>query len=605
MQTPDLSPDAAWAQRFRASSVAWSALATQNPARGLVCSNRDGAYQLYAWDVPTGHLRRLTDAPAGVIQGVISADGERIYYMRDLGGDELGHWHFVPFGGGDPVDISPDMPRYASSYFTECATGRVYGFMTANEYGFMCFVIDNQQGGLPLFRYESGDLSVGPLLSYDGEIAVVATTERSNGSAFSLEAYDIRTAERLHTLWDGHDLSIHPAGFATRDGDMRFLASSSRSGFARPLLWNTRTGERVDLDLPELEGDVLPWDWSSDGRHLLLQQNWQAQEALYTYDLREKRLHRLDTPPGVYGYQQAGYFAPNGSIHTSTMNPATPEHLVELNASTGRIQRVLFAPGNVPPGQPMRSVSFPTDDGTPIQAWLATPPGDGPFPTVVHVHGGPTAATTARYMPDAQAWLDHGCAFCSINYRGSDTFGQEFAHSIYGHPGELEIIDIAAGAQWLVDEGIARPDGLFLTGASYGGFLTLQTLSLRPQIFTGGMAIVAVADWRLMYEDQSESLRGYQRMFFGGAPDDLPELYEQASPITHAETLQGPLLIIQGRSDTRTPERQMLAYVERLQTLGKPVELHWFEAGHARRVIEQSIEHQALMLRFVHNILAP
>lgn len=63
------------------------------------------------------------------------------------------------------------------------------------------------------------------------------------------------------------------------------------------------------------------------------------------------------------------------------------------------------------------------------------------------------------------------------------------------------------------------------------------------------------------------------------------------------------MLIIQGRNDTRTPARPAEAYVQRLQELGKSVEIHWFEAGHLGAGVEQDIENLETMLRFAYRVL--
>ena len=81
------------------------------------------------------------------------------------------------------------------------------------------------------------------------------------------------------------------------------------------------------------------------------------------------------------------------------------------------------------------------------------PAGDGPYPVVLETHGGPTAATFPNFHAQAQAFIDAGYAFLSLNYRGSTTFGREFEHAIWGRLGELEIEDMAAARTWLIDNG--------------------------------------------------------------------------------------------------------------------------------------------------------
>ena len=77
-------------------------------------SNQTGKNQLYAWDVLNGHLRQLTDRPTGILSGYLSPDGCAVYYLNDTGGNEIGHYVRVPFEGGSPEDITPDLSPYSS-----------------------------------------------------------------------------------------------------------------------------------------------------------------------------------------------------------------------------------------------------------------------------------------------------------------------------------------------------------------------------------------------------------------------------------------------------------------------------------------------------------
>lgn len=597
----NLADDAPWRERFRAPVIAWSNIATQNPGHGIVCTNKDGIYQLYAWEVETGNLRRVTDAAAGLIMGFISADGNWIYYLHDTrgAGSEIGHYYRVPFAGGTPQDFTPHLPEYASFYFTETYIGNRFGFTAANQMGFHIYVVDHTSGEA-LLHYESGALSVGPNLSHSGEIAVIATTEKSGTTDYSIEAYDVETGTKLGELWDGVGTSIQPVGFVPRAGDMRYLATTNKSGYARPLIWNPRTGERTDITLPELSGEVYPQDWTEDGQYLLLMHLHQAQYQLYLYDVPAQKLIRLNHPAGTYS---AAYFSHHGTIFACLQDSTHPARQIELALPTGELKRTVLSAGTPPEGRRWQSVSYTSADGTPIQAWLVTPEGEGPFPTIVHTHGGPTAVMTEMYLPACQAWVDHGFAWFSINYRGSVTFGKDFEKAILGNLGDLEVEDVAAGVQWLIDNNVAMPDSIMKTGGSYGGYLTLQSLGKKPDLWAGGMAVVAIADWRLMYEDQAETLRGYQRALFGGTPDEKPEATAKSSPITYADKVKAPLLVIQGKNDTRCPARQMQTYEATLNELGKSIQIEWFDAGHGSRAMEQQIEHQEMMLRFAYRVL--
>jgi dipeptidyl aminopeptidase/acylaminoacyl peptidase len=265
--------------------------------------------------------------------------------------------------------------------------------------------------------------------------------------------------------------------------------------------------------------------------------------------------------------------------------------------------RVVLASAEPPPGHPMRSITFPSSDGQVIQAWLGVPEGAGPFPTIMGTHGGPDAVATGGFWAGVQAWLDHGFAYITVNYRGSTSFGRAFQEKIWGNPGYWEVEDMVAARKWLVENGVAYPKQIFTTGWSWGGYLTLQALSLYPDLWAGGMAGVAVTDCAMSWEDEADTLKAYDVTLFKGTPQEQPEVYRTASPITYAEQVVAPIFIIQGRNDTRCPPRQVEVYEAKMKALGKDIEVHWFDAGHISMDTEMQIEHQELFIRFAYRVL--
>jgi dipeptidyl aminopeptidase/acylaminoacyl peptidase len=597
----NLDDNATWKQRYRASKIAWADIASQDPDRGLACTDIDGILQLYAWDVPTGKLTRITDEPVGVMRGMISADGKCIYYHKDKQGNEIGHFVRVPFEGGKEEDVTPDAQPYAFRHFAQGWTGNVLAATIARKGGFRVYTMAG--GNEPQLVYASERLVGGLALSAAGEIAVVASSERSGTLDFVLLAFDLATGDQIAELSDGPETSVRPGRFSPLPGDMRLFATSSKSGYARPLLWNPRTGERQDLSIDGIAGEVTPWDWSPDGKRILLNQLHQARHQLYIYDVESGTTTKLNHPAGVLGGFTGAAFAADGRILTTWQDATHPSRLIALDGATGEQTGVVLQAGEVPGGHPWESITFTSETGEAIQGWLSRPAGDGPFPTILHTHGGPTSVMPERFFPAAQAWLDHGFAFLTINYHGSTTFGKAFEKSILGNLGDLEVADMAAAYRWLVDNNVADAAAVFLTGGSYGGYLTLQAIGRRPELWAGGMATVAIGDWKLMYEDQAETLRGYQRALFKGTPQETPEATAASSPITYAESIKAPILVIQGSNDTRCPARQMKVYEEKLRSLDKSITVHWFDAGHGSRAQEQQIEHQELMMRFAYDVL--
>jgi dipeptidyl aminopeptidase/acylaminoacyl peptidase len=117
------------------------------------------------------------------------------------------------------------------------------------------------------------------------------------------------------------------------------------------------------------------------------------------------------------------------------------------------------------------------------------------------------------------------------------------------------------------------------------------------------MAVVAIADLAMEFADGTDWSRGYLTTMMGGTPDEKGAQYAASSPITYAEQVVAPLLVIQGRNDLRCPPRQMERCAERMQALGKPFEIHWFDAGHLALEREQLIAEQERRMRFAHRIL--
>ncbi len=598
----NLEENAIWKQRFRAPSIVWAMIANLNRERGLLCSDRDGVLQLYAWNVADNGLRQLTTQPTGVVSGLLSADGEYVYYLQDDSGNEIGHFVRVPFSGGPPEDVTPDLPPYGSFQISQNFRGTMLGARVTDPSGQMLYLFAPNQ--TPRQIYKSQSQFVGPSFSHDGDIAVVGSSEGTGSLDMRLLAFDVASGEQVAELWDGSGVGHSLGDFSPLAGDSRMLSSSSASGYARPLIWNPRTGERHDLLIDEIPGEVTGLQWSRDAQRVLLSQFDQAQHHHYLYNLETDTALKVHHPDGfVATYPQVGCFTEDDRILATWQDASHPARLIAMDGTTGEYLGPILAVGDVPAGHAWQSVTFPSENGSTIHGWLAVPTGSGPFPTILDTHGGPTAVMSQYYAPGSQAWLDHGFAYLTINYHGSTTFGKAFEKSILGQLGELEVQDMAAAHRWLVESRIAQPDAVFLTGESYGGYLTLLGLGRRPELWAGGMAEVAIADWSTMYEDESESLRGYQRILFGGTPEETPEAHRKSSPITYAEEIQAPILVIQGQNDTRCPPRQMRNYEARLKSLGKKIDIHWFDAGHGSLAQEQRIEHQELMLRFAHRVL--
>lgn len=615
MKPIDLSDNASWKQRFHVPLLVKVNIAGSNPARGLVVGDSSGSFQLHAWNTTSGKLHQLTDRSSNTVTGWITPNGEYVYFLNDQQGDELGHLNRVPFEGGACEDVTPNLLLYTLRGAGFSRDGSLLAFDAVNADGFQLYVMplgDGGELGEPRLIYRSEKEAWGALLSSDGTLAAMQSTARAGGQRRrSILAIDTTDGHLINEVWDGPEADIEIITFAPLPQDERILAMSSRSGFRRPFVWNPCSGERVDLACADLEGDIIPLDWSPDDAQILLCQMNRAQQQLYRYDLPSQTLIRLSHPSGTFYYPTLGIpgehigpcFGSADEIWGLWEDSTHPPHIKALDVQTGNPTRVLVSVGDVFPGHSLHSIAFPSSDDQEIQAWLGLPDGEPPFPMILEIHGGPHTMRPNYFVPSCQTWLDYGFAYCAINYRGSTTFGRKFKEQIWGDVGHWELEDIAAARTWLIEQGISIPDAIFLHGPSYGGFLTLLALGKQPESWAGGMAVVGIADWIAAYEDSNPALKSFFAGLFGGTPNEKRELAISRSPITHVENVQAPVMVVQGRNDTRTPPRQMEMYEAKMKTLGKDIEVFWYDIGHTGPSKEQEIEFQEKELLFVQRVL--
>ncbi|MFD0775478.1 S9 family peptidase [Streptomonospora algeriensis] len=398
-------------------------------------------------------------------------------------------------------------------------------------------------------------------------------------------------AETVADLWDGPGLDLTPVAFEP-DG-RRLLVLHERGGRRAPLIWDPVTGAEHDVDTG-LPGE-LGADWTPDAAALLIFQESQGRIRLHRYEPATGTLTALDVPPGVVSAATA---RPDGTVEYSWSDS---QHPPSVRSTTGAAVLEPEGPA-APPSVPVHDVYVDGPGGT-VHALVCLPEkGERPHPAVFVVHGGPQAQDYDAFMPDVAAWADHGFAVVRVNYRGSTGYGTAWRDALEGRVGITELEDITAVRDQVVGTGLADPGRLIIEGGSWGGYLALLALGRRPDDWSAGIAAVPIADFEAAYADEMEALRAFDRSMFGGSPEEVPELYRSASPITYVAGVQAPVLVLAGENDPRCPIRQVDNYLARLAELGKPHEVYRFDAGHGSFVVEERIRQMAAELDFALRI---
>lgn len=195
-------------------------------------------------------------------------------------------------------------------------------------------------------------------------------------------------------------------------------------------------------------------------------------------------------------------------------------------------------------------------------------------PLVIFLHGGPTSACYPVFDPRIAFWTLRGYAVLDLNYRGSSGYGRAYRLRLAGGWGELEVEDIRAAIDSLVDAGRVDPQRVFVRGGSAGGFSALRALVELPTL-RGGASLYGVSDplalRRLTHKFEADYLD-----WLIGDPQQHAERYRTRTPLLQAERIRVPVIFFQGALDTVVVPSQTEAMVEALRQRGLPVEYQLF-----------------------------
>lgn len=214
------------------------------------------------------------------------------------------------------------------------------------------------------------------------------------------------------------------------------------------------------------------------------------------------------------------------------------------------------------------TVTWKAPDGLDIHGWLLQPPGAGPHPLVMNIHGGPIWAYRPHYLGRhflPQSLLGAGYAVFEANPRGSSGRGQAFARGVVGDMGGADAQDLLSGIDHLVAVGIADPARLGLTGGSYGGFMT-SWLITQDARFAAAVPLAPVTDW--VSEHLTSHISRFCELFLDGTLEGASGQYRSRSPIHHAHKAATPALHICGARDKNTPPGQATEFHHALQRHG-------------------------------------
>ena len=412
-----------------------------------------------------------------------------------------------------------------------------------------------------------------PVWSPDGSKIAFVGTDGSYGSSTSASLWVLEVEDFLHRLEAGEVFSL-PAPLCLAD------AHNVTQDLDRPV------GDHVSSDVSYI-GEDLPFAWKDEESLLLLVCDKGATglwEAVLNAETGKYEVECLWHDPlrNVLGLRVGG-----GKTILQVGSPSETDSLYMFNfdekdsALTELFESNLWLK-EVDLGCCER-FTYKGDEGWDIDGWLIYPAGyekGKKYPTVFFIHGGPHGTYGSAFMFQCQIFASKGYAVVYVNPRGSESYGQKFAYACVGDWGGSDFKDIMAAVDHVVDMGVGDPDRLFVTGWSYGGFMTSWIVT-QTNRFKAAIAGAIISDRYSMYGTTDIPL--FMEHHCGGFPWQIRDKYFERSAIAYVENVETPIMFIHGEGDLRCPISQSEEFYLSLKRLHKtavmvryPGEFHGF-----------------------------
>ncbi|MCS7282832.1 MAG: S9 family peptidase [Anaerolineae bacterium] len=321
-------------------------------------------------------------------------------------------------------------------------------------------------------------------------------------------------------------------------------------------------------------------------------------------DLESGETRTYEVECGIHSYPR---FTPSGeSLIFLFENPRHPPGLWALHLNDGTFCPLIQslppdlqdAPFVVP-----EEVEYPSLDGKRVPALLYRPRAEGRRPAVLYVHGGPTWLARVCWDPLVQHMVSRGWVVLAPNYRGSTGYGRAWQLANRFDLGRGDTWDVVAGADYLVREGLADPGRIAVTGASYGGYLTMTALTGFPDRWAAGSAVVPFLNWFTEYANEREDLRHWDRENFGDPEKDRDRFYER-SPFFFLDRIQAPVQLICGANDPRCPASESIQARDALLAMGKTCDFVLYpDEGHSFLKRENLLDSRKRRVEFLARYL--
>lgn len=566
----------------------------------LITTRFGDTYQLHRVANPRGARSQITFFNEPVSQAFLpTGSSHGFVYARDVGGSEFYQLFYYDWKNARSRLLTDGRSRYSAVVWANGAERFAYSTTERNGKDWDIHVQDLEGNRSVLLETDSGAWSAADFAPDDSRVLVVQYLSINESRAYELNM----DTGALRPLLDP---SIRAAIGEMRysgDGAGVYFSSDVGAEFMRLHYLDLQSGE-LSVLTSDTPWDVEGLDISADGRYLAFSLNEAGASRLRILRLPEHTPVALPSlPVGVLSGMQ---FAPDSRRLALAIDQArAPSDLFTLDIAQRRVTR--WTDSEV--GGLDRSsfiepelIEYPTFDlegaqPRSIPAFVYRPPGAGPHPVLINIHGGPEG----QYRPGFSSFSQYlaselGVAVIAPNVRGSAGYGKSYLQLDNGRLREDSVKDIGALLDWIAGEPALDADRVAVTGGSYGGYMVLASLVHYGDRLAAGVESVGISNFVTFLTNTQDYRRDLRRAEYGDERDpDMRAFLESISPLNQVASITRPLLIFQGANDPRVPASESEQIAAALKAAGTPV---WYvlalDEGHGfRRKINRDYQNAA------------
>ncbi|MEP6547935.1 MAG: alpha/beta fold hydrolase [Gammaproteobacteria bacterium] len=557
-----------------------------SPKGQLLIATRFGDVdQLHLVERPAGERRQLTFLREPISVGAFSPDPARsaYVYLKDLGGNENTQLYYQRLGEPAAKLLTDGKSRNGGAVWSNA--GREVAFSSTSRDGSSTDIdiVEPETGALPRLVV-TGDSASWTVLDWSPDDRKLLVLKSVSISEAYLYVVDLGSGQKREVEASPAKVGIVDAKFS-RDGQGVYLISDRDSEFAQLRYINLFSGEKT-LISGRLSWDVEELAISRDGHYLAYVSNEAGIDKLSLLDLRA---HQDLIPPKlpapgiiralsfdwegnrlVFGFESA-----NRPRDAYVLTIATNTLEAWTHSEAGAVDTAKF----VTP----RLAHFPTFDrndgrAREIPVYIYEPATPGAHPVLITLHGGPES----QFRPGFDPWLQYvinelGFAVVAPNVRGSSGYGKNYLSLDNGVLREDAVKDVGALLVWLGLQNTFDAKHIVVSGGSYGGYLTLATLVNFGERLRGGVDLAGFTDFISFLTNTAPYRQDQRRAEYGDERDpDMRAYLRRISPLTNADRIKTPLLIVHGKNDPRVPVSEAEQIVNRVRSKGGNV---WYLQG--------------------------